>query len=288
MTARRDELWFVRNRRRRVVRAGLSERLGQSLKPDAGRYGYRVADDSGRAAAWGVVAVVFGGGSVAVWIGAMGAHSAFATWAAAASALSLVTATGIYMGFAVLNHWPTIRRRKRDFWHVPDRPVRGLGRGLGALIPSPPWRPDPLEIKLEDENWDLWRGICWIVALKIRITNTTTDRVIRLKSLTLQSNVALGAQASGVHQEMGKRSASYSPGLSTMDLQPGDSRSGWFIRAAALPPQGGRPHCTFVAVDGLGDTYELDLPARPQKAHRMPSHYGPEDPGIGPAAEGSS
>jgi len=61
----------------------------------------------------GVVAVVFGGGTAAVWIEAMTPHSAFVPWAAAASILSLITAIGIYMTFAVLNHWPTIRRRKR-------------------------------------------------------------------------------------------------------------------------------------------------------------------------------
>jgi membrane protein implicated in regulation of membrane protease activity len=233
-----------------------------------------VADDSGRSAAWGVVAVVSGGGAVAVWIEAVQSHSAFVPWAAVASALSLLTLASIYMCFAVLNHWPTVRRRERRTPDLPDRPIRGLGRGLGVLIP----RPGPLEITLQDENWDQWRGICWVVALKIRISNTTIDREIRLKKFSLVSEIALGAQAKGIFQELQRRSEIYSPSLTPMDLQPDDSISGWFFRAAALPAQGGRPHCTFIVTDNLGDTYELDIPARPQKAHRMPSYYRPDDP----------
>jgi hypothetical protein len=246
-----------------------------------------VADDSGRAAAWGVVAVVFGSAAVAVWVEAVTSHPAFVPWATAASILSLITAVGIYMGFAVLNDWPTIRRRTRAPWDLPDRPVRMLGAGLGALIRSVPLRPGPLEIKLEDENWDLWRDICWVVMLRIRITNTTTDRAIRLKKFSLQSNIALGAQAKGIFQELQSRSENCSPSLVPMDLQPDDSISGWFVRAAALPAEGGRPQCAFIATDNLGDTYELDLPARPQKTHRMPSYYGPDEPDADPSVEDS-
>jgi hypothetical protein len=188
------------------------------------------------------------------------------------------------MCFAVLNHWPTIRRHKVAAPAVPNRPVRGLGRGLGLLILDVP---GPLEIKLEDENWELWHDVAWLVALKIRIRNTTTDRAILMKKFSLLIDIALGAQAKGIYQEIGRRSEYFSPGLSPMNMQPGDSKSGWFVRAAALPPQGGRPHCTFVVTDSLGDTYELDIPARPPRAHRMPSHYRPEDPGIGLPPEGS-
>jgi membrane protein implicated in regulation of membrane protease activity len=222
-----------------------------------------------------VVVVVSGSGAVAVWIEAVTSHSAFVPWAVAASALSVLALVSIYMCFAVLNYWPTVRRRKRDTRVLPDRPIRGLGRGLGLLIPD---IPGPLQIKLQDENWDLWHGKCWIVALKIRITNTTTDRAVRLKRFTLQSEIALGAQAKGVFQELHRRSYIYSPSLTPMDLRPDDSITGWFIRAAALPAQGGRPRCTFIVTDTLDDTYELDIPARPQKTHRMPSYYRPDDP----------
>lgn len=43
----------------------------------------------------------------------------------------------------------------------------------------------------------------------------------------------------------------------------------WHIDTAYVPlPDGGRPHCTLVAKDTLDNTYELDIPPRPQKTYR--------------------
>jgi hypothetical protein len=235
---------------------------------------------------------------VGVWIGAATAHSTFVPWAVAASVLSLITATGVYMCFAALNDWPPIRNRKwsrsrdwasdsavptaEDLRDFPARPIRELGKGLGALIPA---RPGPLEIKLEDEDWDLWQGTIWIAALKIRITNTSTDRAIRIKNFRLESYPAISKMPKpttdhgpNLIRDIRERSESHGSRLSAMALYAGDSISGWYVRWAALPTQGGRPRCTFIVTDAAGDTYELDIPARPQKTHRMPSYYEPQEP----------
>ena len=57
-----------------------------------------------RSAAWGVVAVVFGGSAVPTWIAAAAPGVGLIAWVGAC-VFSLVAAIGLYMCFATLNDW---------------------------------------------------------------------------------------------------------------------------------------------------------------------------------------
>jgi hypothetical protein len=240
-----------------------------------------MAEDSGRAersAAWGIVAVVFGAGALGTGITAATARSAFVPWGIAAILLGLATAIGIYMTFAPLYGWPTLDIRRLYYLKRPDsktddRPVRG-GQGLEALLAAMP----PLSLRLEDEEWELWREVIWIALLKVRLTNGSLDnRVIRLRQFSLESDPGSGerpaltqAQGKAVLDEILRRRDALSPHLRTIDLLASDSVSGWYVDLAALPADGGRPRCKFVVTDAVGDRYELVIPARSRQVYRMP------------------
>lgn len=230
---------------------------------------------SERSAAWGVLAVVCLAAVTAIpaWIQVVSARTASVLWIAIAAALTLIAAVGLVMCFASLGFgWriPLPRRRRR-----PSPPVRGLGRGLGALIPVV----FPLEMRLEDEEWELFEGWIWIAALKIRMSNHTFldwKTTIRLKRFSLDSDLGsytppkpTQEQADAVFRETMKRAESYSSHIKAMDLEPNDSVSGWYVYWVSLAADGGRPPCTFVATDSAGDTYELPIPARGRQSHRM-------------------
>jgi hypothetical protein len=112
-----------------------------------------MADDSGRSAAWGVIAVLFGGGAVAVWISAFAPDSAFASWAAAASALSVIAAIGVYMCFASLNDWPTIRRLRHRKKQRDAAFVESIGEILSTSNDQAP-PPSELREALDAAGWN--------------------------------------------------------------------------------------------------------------------------------------
>jgi hypothetical protein len=153
-----------------------------------------------------------------------------------------------------------------------------LGEGLGALIPpGPAW---PLDLVLVDEDWDMWQGCAWIAAVEIRITNTSSQ-VIRLVEFDLESDPGPGqrpkltqGQVAALRPEVKRRADAYgSSHLRQTELQSGDSISGWVVKAAYLPypMRAGRPHCVFRVTDSVGDTYELEIPARDPRVRRIGS-----------------
>ena len=232
-----------------------------------------------RSAAWGVLAVVFGAPAVAVWLQVGSEHAASVPLIAFAGALSLVTGAGLVLCFGAVFGWRIPRiplsgvsKRMHD---NPDPPRRGLGQGLGAILASMP----PLEMRLEDEEWELWHGWIWIAALKIRLMNRTFDkRTIRLKRFSLDPHLGTYTppkpntnQADAVFHETIRRGDSYSSHIKAMDLEPDDSMSGWYVHWVSMSADGGRPPCTFVVTDTAGDTYELPIPARERRSHRMPT-----------------
>lgn len=202
-----------------------------------------MSDDNGRSAAWMGVAVVTGGGAVPTWIEAVEPHAAFVPWLAAGSSLSLIAAFGIYKSFAWLS---------------------GRQKGLSKLT-----------VGLEHEEWELWQGCIWIASLKIRITNVSPSQAIRLRRFDLESDPVswlcklTDEKAIAVTQEIVSRGESHGPHIRIMDLEPGDSMSGWYVNWVPLSPGGGRPECKFVATDAAGDSYELIIPARARKVHRI-------------------
>jgi hypothetical protein len=136
---------------------------------------------------------------------------------------------------------------------------------------------------LEEEKWDMWQGVAWIAAVKVRITNTATNQVIRLERFNLESEPGPGErpkltqdQVNALFHEVMKRGDAYgSSHLRRVDLQPDDSTSGWLVREAYLPfpARAGRPRCTFAVTDGVGDTYELEIPAREPQVRRIEARW---------------
>jgi hypothetical protein len=237
-----------------------------------------VTDDGrreGPSAAWGVLAVVCLAGVTAIpaWIQVISAHAASALWVAIASALTLIAAVGLVMCFAAVGfRWRIPLPRRRH----PPTPVRVLSPGLGAMVDKFPESIPPLSMSLQAEEWELWRDWIWIGSLKIRITNNA-DRVIRLRHFSL--NPDLGSHTpprqsqekiDTVLHETIRRGDSYTAHIRRMDLESGDSVSGWYVHWVSVSADGGRPPCTFVATDAAGDTYELPIPARERRSHRMP------------------
>jgi len=144
--------------------------------------------------------------------------------------------------------------------------------GLGALIPDF----GPLQIRLLDEDWELWQGCAWIVALKLQLTNHTKT-TIRLARFHLESDPGKDprpkltqAQVDGIFNELLRRGEALSC-LKRVELHPDDSTTGWWVQEAYLPypERAGRPRCVFMVTDELGNTYELEIPARPPKLYRQ-------------------
>ena len=148
------------------------------------------------------------------------------------------------------------------------------------MIPEAPKPPDldPLQIRLLDEDWELWQGCAWIAAMKLHLTNHTKT-TIRLSRFHLDSDPGEGPrpkltqpQVDGIFHELLRRREVLT-GLRRMELHPNDSATGWWVQEAYLPypERAGRPRCVFIVTDELGNTYELEIPARPPKSHRLPS-----------------
>jgi hypothetical protein len=212
-----------------------------------------------------------GTGALAVWIAATSPGSKFPIWPA--FVLGVVAVIGLYLCFAMLHSWWPVGRRGRDEWPWEEEFPRKmpLGVGLGMLIPDPP---GPLELKLEDERWDIWQGIVVMAELKIRIA---ASRPIRLAAFNLESDPGTGerprlnqAQRDAVYKEIQRRREAHrSSYLHPVDMLAGDSISRWYVKNVYLPypERAGHPRCTFIVTDGAGDTYRLEIPARPPQSY---------------------
>jgi hypothetical protein len=152
------------------------------------------------------------------------------------------------------------------------RPTAEVPLPSGLVLSS-----DALELRLEDERWDIWQGAALLAALKIRIT---AKRPIRLVHFDLESDdpgLEAGrprlnqAQVDTLFNDMLQRRDGYgSSQLRSGDMLPGDSVSGWWVQWAYLPfpERAGHPRCVFKVWDGGGDVYELEIPPRGPKIHR--------------------
>ncbi len=241
-----------------------------------------MADEDARAArsaAWGVLTAL-SGTAVATWVAAATPGSKFPILPTCG--FGAAAAIGLYMCFATPHGWwPTNRQRHRHDRLWGDFPrTWPLGVGLGALIPDPPEPEGPLQVTLEQEKWDDWQHVAWITELKFRITNTS-GQPIKLADFSLTSDPGDGyrppldqAQVNATRHEIQRRHDAHVPHyLRPVDLDDGDSVSGWWVQEVylPLPARAGRPRCVFTVADGLGDTHELEIPERAPKAHRLPS-----------------
>jgi hypothetical protein len=80
-------------------------------------------------------------------------------------------------------------------------------------------------------------------------------------------------QVDALSREMMSRIEAYGPAqLHQMDLQPGDSRTGWLASHAYLPypARKGKPYCEFTVTDDEGETYTLPIPGQGPHASAPP------------------
>ena len=174
---------------------------------------------------------------------------------------------------------PTIRETVGQGIPLP----RGLGRGLGALIPDSPYHPpspSPLHLTLVDESWRLVYSAIWVFGLAIRVTNLTEKPVILtqywvsphsgacprppLDPKVWQSVNALQKQLKSDHE-----SELFDEEMKEITVPPLGSVTRWYIHTSYIPlPDGGRPRCTFGMKDTLDNLYKLEIPARaPEEYH---------------------
>jgi hypothetical protein len=239
-----------------------------------------VSNDDGRAArsaAWGVFAL-FCGAVVAIWISVSEHHVTPLVWVGAC-AIGLVAVAGLYMSFATLNRWPPANRsRRRSELPWGESPLgRYLGTGDGALSAPLP-NNGPLQVTLEQEKWDDWQHLVWIAEFRFTITNTS-GQPITLERFDLASDPGDGerpsldqVQANALKREIQRRRDEHGhSNLRRTELNDGESVSGWWVQDAYLPfpAKVGRPRCEFTVVDGVGDAYKLDIPARAPQIRRI-------------------
>jgi hypothetical protein len=173
---------------------------------------------------------------------------------------------------------PTIRETVEQGIPLP----RGLGRGLGALIPEPPPPPpsSPLDLRLVDESWRLVYGVIWVFGLAIRVTNLTEKPVILTQYWVsphsgagprppLDPKVWESVNASLKQLKTDHESELFDKEMKEITVPPLGSITRWYVHTSYIPlPDGGRPRCTFGMKDTLDNQYRLEVPARaPETYH---------------------
>jgi hypothetical protein len=140
--------------------------------------------------------------------------------------------------------------------NMSDPPIKEAQRPGGAA----------LVIVVENEQWSNWRHQAYIVALRIKIMNTTGD-IVRLEPARIISEwsdnsptafaLPSGLEQVELDQEMGSmRRQQYSPDLRAYTyVPPHDSISGWLLSAVPYRSTGGRPRLTVVVRDIFGNQY---------------------------------
>ena len=173
---------------------------------------------------------------------------------------------------------PTIRETVELGLPLP----RGLGRGLGALIPEspPPPPPSPLYLTLVDESWRLYYSAVWVFGLAIRVTNLTDKPVILTQYWVapesgagprppLDPKVWECVNAALKQLKADHESELFDKEMKEITVPPLGSITRWYIHTSYLPlPDGGRPLCKFGMRDTLDNQYRLEIPARaPETYH---------------------
>lgn len=177
---------------------------------------------------------------------------------------------------------PTIRELAEQ--HEPLPPV--LGVGLGALIPDTrpdqPREPNPIALKLVDEDWRLVGGCVWVAGLKVRMVNVTDEPIelthyyVYTTDLTVDDTLAGFPEVSDglwdaigdaeAHLEAVHKGEIYTPKTLVLPLK---ASTAWFIGVMGVPiPEQGRPWCKLRIKDSLGNAHELVIQARPAKTYQ--------------------
>jgi hypothetical protein len=167
-------------------------------------------------------------------------------------------------------HEPTVREAVEQ--GIPPR--RGLGRGLGALIPDPA-PPSPLHLTLVDESWRLVMSAVWVFGLAIRVSNLTEKPVI-LTQYWVEPHSGEGPRPpldpkvwETVNASLKQLKEEHELFADEITVPPLGHVTRWYIHTSYIPfPDGGRPSCTFGMKDTLDNQYRLRIPARAPETFR--------------------
>lgn len=131
--------------------------------------------------------------------------------------------------------------------------------------------PPPLVVTIEEDLWENWRYLAYIVALRIKVTNTTGS-VIRLGSTGLGYEWGEGFNGSlpavsdpesmELHREVeAMYRLRYSPKLASHALvPPHEFITGWLVTDIARRGAAGTPRLTVSVRDAIGNQYIATLP----------------------------
>jgi hypothetical protein len=136
----------------------------------------------------------------------------------------------------------------------------------------------PLVVTIERDIWEGWHHRVYIVALRVKITNTTEDS-IQLESTELDndwnedvSSLTLSGseeQATLKHEIDAARRTRYSPDLRAYSyVPPRESISGWLVASAPRRAKGGTPRLTLSVNDVFGNQYLAVIHAKEPQVYR--------------------
>jgi len=181
-----------------------------------------------------------------------------------------------FMGFAVADPQGQQRDSLARTWleQMCDTSLHldGYESALAALGPTSHTSPS-LQVSVEGEQWEVWQGLAYIVALRVKITNTTGN-VIRLAGIGFRSDwegvppISLPIISSSEKIELEReldtiRRHRYSPDLASHSyVQPHDSVTGWVTSGMARPAEGGTPKLTVDIRDAIGRHYVTIIPRK--------------------------
>lgn len=138
------------------------------------------------------------------------------------------------------------------------------------------------------EQWKMLHDDSWIVGLPICMRNIS-DHVVTLTDYSLlcenpgdyvlerwsrpkpEDWRLTGREYRDVQDSIARFKLSHGQELLQGEIQisPGEYKVMWCVDVLPIPrPEMGRPHFAFQAKDNLGNTYELDIPARPARVYR--------------------
>jgi hypothetical protein len=135
-----------------------------------------------------------------------------------------------------------------------------------------------LIVTIMKSQFENWKHIALIAALRVKITNTTGD-MIRLSTIGFtydpEGKPGSGTNLSAderleIDRELRARRERQHYGIPIHNyatIPARESISGWVVEAVTRDPAGGTPRCTVVIKDELGNEYRATLPKRePQTA----------------------
>ena len=149
---------------------------------------------------------------------------------------------------------------------------------LGQQSPDGP----RLTVRVLRDEWDTWRTVVYIAALKVEVANATDSR-IRIASVGLSSDwdgqppgelPVLGtADQHALDTEVTTlRKHRYAPELrSHQYVPPQGSVTGWIVTTMARPPLGGTPRLTLSVREAVGHQYLLVIPRTDPQVYSSPA-----------------